>query len=240
MVKIKITDIKLDGPPVEGANVIGDAPMIVPIVVTNDGHGGISIVDGRRRIADLRGRGESEVEAIELPEGIDPHLAGLMLNARRSSNPASEAKQIAALLQEGMTQKELARFLSVSQAWISLRLKLMNDLIPELFDGLENGTVLVSVATRAAHLPEEAQRELLEEANGHITVKDVSARLKSYRDDQIAVDSIEIPTLEIVGDRMRDYILADRLASEAGQPTYSAEERKVLMAAVRILKGGAA
>jgi ParB-like chromosome segregation protein Spo0J len=141
------------------AKAVAAKGVIVPVVLaTKKNTSGLySILDGRRRILASIKAGFTEVPAIFLDGG--PEIT-LLLHATRRSNPVSELKAVRAMMEQGMSESQIARagYMAVQRI---RKLAKLNRLSPEIACRVEKGEVSTTVAFEiAAYLTPESQREL--------------------------------------------------------------------------------
>lgn len=134
------------------------------------------VVDGERRVADAFEAGRESVPALVASAPIGRATAAavrLGLNLGRAENPYREAQSIA-VLQESMTDTEIAALLGVSRQTIDNRRRLL--CIPTAIqDAVASGAASATAAARLATLPAEAQERavaILHET-GKLKMKDV-------------------------------------------------------------------
>mgnify|MGYP005625673759 CR=1 FL=1 len=144
------------------AKAVAAKGVIVPVVLgTKKNPSGLyPILDGRRRILASIKAGFTEVPAIFLDGG--PEIT-LLLHATRRSNPVSELKAVRAMMEQGMSESQIARagYMAVQRI---RKLAKLNRLAPEIACRVEKGEVSTTVAFEiAAYLTPESQRELAQE-----------------------------------------------------------------------------
>lgn len=164
--------------------------QVEPIRLRVTEAGRYDLVDGRRRVANLKANGAAHIEA--LVENITDNQAALhalALNVSRSHSPMIEARLIAQLMQTH-TQQEVAKMLGVTQAFISQRLSLL-DLVPALQRKLELGQMTMSAARAAKKLPTEDQERLAE--LDKVTVDSAKEMLRGYQAEMVDLSEIDIP-----------------------------------------------
>lgn len=109
----------------------------------------------------------------------------------KEGNPLDEAFMIRDLMENlNLTQQEVSEETELSQPQISKRLSLLN-LIPELQDRLRSGNLRVSTAYQLSKLPQDVQREYLEQE--WITLKEVEAKRRDLRISEEVLDLLEQP-----------------------------------------------
>ena len=141
------------------ARAVAAKGVIVPVVLATkkNASGLYPILDGRRRILASIKAGFTEVPAIFLDGG--PEIT-LLLHATRRSNPVSELKAVRAMMEQGMSESQIARagYMAVQRI---RKLAKLNRLAPEIACRVEKGEVSTTVAFEiAAYLTPESQREL--------------------------------------------------------------------------------
>ena len=144
------------------AKAVAAKGVIVPVVLATkkNASGLYPILDGRRRILASIKAGFTEVPAIFLDGG--PEIT-LLLHATRRSNPVSELKAVRAMMEQGMSESQIARagYMAVQRI---RKLAKLNRLVPEVACRVEKGEVSTTVAFEvAAYLTPESQRELAQE-----------------------------------------------------------------------------
>jgi hypothetical protein len=189
-----------------------------PVVVAATRSSRYGLVEGRRRckaIAQLTAEGQwpapPHVDALIL-DGANPvrgEVRGglaLALHATRSASPASELREIEAILKscdangEATTVKEIGAQTGMSIQTVRRRLRLRS-LTPALRVAFDQGRITASVAEAAARLPEPEQKELADELaqHGRLTLPSVrqvarerSVEAKAELPDELFADR-EIP-----------------------------------------------
>lgn len=161
--------------------------------------GGYEIVDGRRRVANLKAQGAVWVEAlVEEVDDITASFHSLALNISGSHNPMFEAREIEKLLGKvnpatgkRFTQKEIAGKLGVTQGVISQRISLLK-LIEPLRHKLEMNLMTLGAARMALKLPASDQERLA--GLDKVTVKAADQELREYQAEEIDLSSLNLPT----------------------------------------------
>lgn len=156
------------------AKAVAEKGVIVPVVlgIEKNAAGVYPILDGRRRILASIKAGKDEVPAVFLAGGAE---ITLMLHATRRNNPVSELKAVRALMQQGMSEGQIAQagYMPVQRI---RKLAKLNRLVPEIAARVEKGEVSPTVAFEiAAYLPKETQRKMAGEE------KITAALVKEYR-----------------------------------------------------------
>ena len=161
MKKVAITEIAVEETRLahQLAKAVAANGVIVPVVlaVKKNANGLYPILDGRRRILASIKAGFTEVPAIFLDGG--PEIT-LLLHATRRNNPVSELKAVRAMMEQGMSESQIAcaGYMAVQRI---RKLAKLNRLVPEIAARVEKGEVSPTVAFEiAAYLPPESQREL--------------------------------------------------------------------------------
>jgi ParB-like chromosome segregation protein Spo0J len=165
MKKVAITEIAVEETRLahQLAKAVAAKGVIVPVVLATekDPSGLYPILDGRRRILASIKAGFTEVPAIFLDGG--PEIT-LLLHATRRNNPVSELKAVRAMMEQGMSESQIAcaGYMAVQRI---RKLAKLNRLEPEIATRVEKGEVSPSVAFEiAAYLPRESQQALAAEA----------------------------------------------------------------------------
>lgn len=120
------------------------------------------VIAGRKRVAAARELGWTTIPAVVL-EGLAPDKQGIVAlheNLHRAPSPALEARIIHGLVQQGLSQRQIAKTLGISQAQVSQRLALLT-LVPKALDMLERGELKPSIARSLAKLSFAEQQALL-------------------------------------------------------------------------------
>jgi hypothetical protein len=155
MKKIKISDIAVEEARLAPslAKAVAEKGVIVPVVlgVEKNAAGVYPILDGRRRILASIKAGLDEVPAVFLAGGAE---ITLMLHATRRNNPVSELKAVQALMQQGMSEGQIAQagYMPVQRI---RKLAKLNRLEPEIASRVEKGEVSPTVAFEIAALVKE-------------------------------------------------------------------------------------
>lgn len=183
--KISIDDINIENAPqskVRQKSLL-EMSQVEPVTLRLLKSGRYEIVDGRRRIVDLIANGVKEVLAIvrdDLSDN-DADLHALILNSGKS-NEIDEASHIVRLISNGYSQSDIAKKTGWSQAKISKRIKLWNNLAPKLKALLQAGKMKYSAALAACALSEEEQNnlEVFDYASIKNLVKDKQSAMLSH------------------------------------------------------------
>lgn len=124
------------------------------------------IIAGRRRIAAAESLGWAEIradvyEADEISEGSEEMIALSENAAREEMNAIDEGILYANELKKGTPVEELAALFCRNKSTVYQRAKLAS-LIPEMRELYKNGSMPLHIAAKAAALPEEAQKKIVE------------------------------------------------------------------------------
>lgn len=197
------------------AKAVAEKGVIVPVVLqTKKNDAGLyTILDGRRRILASIKAGKSEVPAVFLNGGAE---ITLMLHATRRNNPVSELKAVQSLVQQGMSEGQIAQagYMPVQRI---RKLAKLNRLEPEIAARVEKGEVSPTVAFEiAAYLPKETQRKMAGEE------KITATLVKEYRsagkgqDDLLGLDLIQQPQVATVDELIAQFSVGtlDRILKE--------------------------
>ena len=174
------------------AKAVAEKGVIVPVVLQtkkND-QGLYPILDGRRRILASIKAGLDEVPAVFLDGGAE---ITLMLHATRRNNPVSELKAVQSLMQQGMSEGQIAQagYMPVQRI---RKLAKLNRLEPEIAARVEKGEVSPTVAFEiAAYLPKETQRKLAGEEKITATLVKEYRSARKGQDDLLGLDLIQQP-----------------------------------------------
>jgi len=195
MKKIRISEIAVEEARLSHslAKAVAEKGVIVPVVLQTkkNAQGLYPILDGRRRILASIKAGKDEVPAVFMDGGAE---ITLMLHATRRNNPVSELKAVQALMQQGMSEGQIAQagYMPVQRI---RKLAKLNRLEPEIAARVEKGEVSPTVAFEiAAYLPKETQRTLaMEEKITATLVKEYRSAGKKGQDDLIGLDLIQQP-----------------------------------------------
>jgi ParB-like chromosome segregation protein Spo0J len=196
------------------AKAVAAKGVIVPVVLktTKNEAGFYPILDGRRRILASIKAGMDEVPAVFLDGGAE---ITLMLHATRRKNPVSELKAVQALMQQGMSEGQIAQagYMPVQRI---RKLAKLNRLEPEIAVRVEKGEVSPTVAFEiAAYLSMETQHKLAaEEKITGTLVKEYRSAGKKQGD--FGLDLIQQPQVATADDLIAqlsaetlDHILAE-------------------------------
>ncbi len=157
--------------------------------------GRYGIIEGRRRVENAKWAGLTKVQAIIEPAQTEKDLAlkALVHNIARSRNHMNEARMVGVLLQAGMSQKDIAARLHVTQGTIS-QLKDLLNLISPLQDKLEAGdNFTFSAARKICKLPPDIQQDLAGQSK--ITITDADNALRQWQAAEVDLSTISIPEL---------------------------------------------
>lgn len=209
--------------------------QLVPILVTraSASYPHYKILGGRRRVQSAKNIGQTKILAHIVSGNVRDQAAVVLIeNLQRSSNAAQEAQAIGKLLDDGMTQQDIANAYGISKAKVSWLARLLN-LTPTLFTMMKSGDISARAAWVAAEFPVEKQEELAEQ--DHVTIKDVLAIRKTAKIDTANLDSLDVPeTLDtsVVGSIAAANI---RTFIDSGVPI-SSNQMRTLRAALNILE----
>ena len=181
----------------ESLNLQGQLqPIRLVVVPPSDNAGyGYQIVDGRRRLVDLKAIGQTTVEALVYDEGSlsdeELHIQALTLNSGRP-NFMDEADHVYFLMTEcGYTVEHISTATNLSNSTILNRLDLRNKLLPEYQECLRSGEVKVSAAYELVKLDKTEQKVLFDsDVKG---VKKVTTMVKELRDAKNKPINIDDP-----------------------------------------------
>lgn len=195
MKTIKISEIAVEEARLSPslAKAVAEKGVIVPVVlgVEKNAAGVYPILDGRRRILASIKAGKDDVPAVFLAGGAE---ITLMLHSTRRNNPVSELKAVQALMQQGMSEGQIAQagYMPVQRI---RKLAKLNRLEPEIAARVEKGEVSPTVAFEiAAYLPKETQRKMAaEEKITAMVVKEYRSAGKKEQDDLLGLDLIQQP-----------------------------------------------
>ena len=194
MKTIKISDIAVEEARLSHtlAKAVAEKGVIVPVVlgIEKNAAGFYPILDGRRRILASIKAGLDEVPAVFLNGGAE---ITLMLHATRRNNPVSELKAVQALMQQGMSEGQIAQagYMPVQRI---RKLAKLNRLEPEIAARVEKGEVSPTVAFEiAAYLPKEAQRKMADEEKITATLVKEYRSASKGQDDLLGLDLIQQP-----------------------------------------------
>lgn len=141
------------------------------------------VIAGRKRLAAARELGWETINAYVVDD-YDPTIP-IHENLHRSPSPALEARCIGRWIAvEGLSQREVAKTLGISQAQVSQRLALLS-LVPEALGMLERGELRPTIARALAKLPPEDQKALLA-GESHPTLAQVEAHRRQRKLEALA------------------------------------------------------
>lgn len=152
-----------------------------PITVSRRGAGddGFDLVCGQGRLEAYVALGQTEVPAvvIDVPRE-DRFIMSLVENiARRTPKSLEFAREVQVLRERGHTQLQIAEKLDVSEAYVSMTLRLLQNGEERLIQGVERGEIPLAVAVEIAAADDEGVQKSLREAyesgklRGHALVK---------------------------------------------------------------------
>jgi ParB/RepB/Spo0J family partition protein len=197
------------------AKAVAAKGVIVPVVlgVEKNAAGVYPILDGRRRILASIKAGKDDVPAVFLDGGAE---ITLMLHATRRNNPVSELKAVQTLMQQGMSEGQIAQagYMPVQRI---RKLAKLNRLEPEIAARVEKGEVSPTVAFEiAAYLPKETQRKMAaEEKITGTLVKEYRSASKG-QDDLLGLDLIQQPQVATADELLAQFSVGtlDRILKE--------------------------
>jgi ParB/RepB/Spo0J family partition protein len=136
-------------------------PVILREIVNDDGELAYGIIDGNRRIASAR---EAELESVParvIPQVTEADAAQvtLLTNSFRTGNYVTELWALRALERSGIDRRKLPEITGMTASTIETR-ETLSRLERRLFLGLAEGKIGPSIATAAAKLDPEIQKEL--------------------------------------------------------------------------------
>ncbi len=194
MKNIKISEIAVEEARLAPslAKAVAEKGVIVPVVlgIGKNAAGFYPILDGRRRILASIKAGLDEVPVVFLDGGAE---ITLMLHATRRNNPVSELKAVQALMQQGMSENQIAQagYMPVQRI---RKLAKLNRLEPEIAVRVEKGEVSPTVAFEiAAYLPKETQRKMADEEKITATLVKEYRSAGKAQDDLLGLDLIQQP-----------------------------------------------
>lgn len=159
--------------------------------------GRYDIVDGRRRLVDLKEIGAETVEAlVEEMDDVTLHVRALIYNTG-TRNKLDEAEHMSQLLAEGWTQADISEHCGLSGASVSNTLRLL-DLHPILKERLRDGSLCFSAAWNLARLPKDVQAQYSDQAK--ITSLNAEDAARQYEAGVVNLATLDIPELEDVVD----------------------------------------
>jgi len=169
-------NVRADVGDVEGlASTIAELGLLQPVRVRQAGHGRYHVIVGSRRVAAAREAGEAFVPAVldtTDPDAARDAIAQLVENLqRRDLNPMDQARALRTVLDADptLTQKDLARRLGFTGAWLTNQLALLKA-PPEVQLLAEQGRVTAEAVRRVITLPPERQVRLMQRwADGDLT-----------------------------------------------------------------------
>ncbi len=211
------------------AKAVAAKGVIVPVVlgVEKNAAGVYPILDGRRRILASIKAGKDDVPAVFLDGGAE---ITLMLHATRRNNPVSELKAVQTLMQQGMSEGQIAQagYMPVQRI---RKLAKLNRLEPEIAARVEKGEVSPTVAFEiAAYLPKETQRKMAaEEKITGTLVKEYRSASKG-QDDLLGLDLIQQPQVATADELIAQFSVGtlDRILKEIpDEPRFGIWQGKV-------------
>ena len=144
------------------------------------------IIAGRRRVAAAESLGWAEIRADiygadEIGEGSEEMIALSENAAREEMNAIDEGILYAKELKKGTPVEELAALFCRNKSTVYQRAKLAA-LVPEMRSLYKAGRMSLHVAAMASVLPEEAQKDIAENA-GWVSEWDIKRAVKNVHDD---------------------------------------------------------
>lgn len=217
MKAIKISEIAVEEARLSPslAKAVAEKGVIVPVVLQTkkNAQGLYSILDGRRRILASIKAGKDEVPAVFLNGGAE---ITLMLHATRRNNPVSELKAVQSLMQQGMSEGQIAQagYMPVQRI---RKLAKLNRLEPEIAARVEKGEVSPTVAFEiAAYLPKETQRKMAEEEKITATLVKEYRSASKGQDDLLGLNLIQQPQVATADELIAQFSVGtlDRILKE--------------------------
>jgi ParB-like chromosome segregation protein Spo0J len=217
MKTIKISEIAVEEARLSPslAKAVAEKGVIVPVVlgIEKNAAGVYPILDGRRRILASIKAGKDEVPAVFLNGGAE---ITLMLHATRRNNPVSELKAVQALMQQGMSEGQIAQagYMPVQRI---RKLAKLNRLEPEIAARVEKGEVSPTVAFEiAAYLPKETQRKMAGEEKITATLVKEYRSASKGQDDLLGLDLIQQPRVATADELLAQFSVGtlDRILKE--------------------------
>lgn len=188
--------------------------VVSPITVADTQDGRFRVVVGHRRATAARAAGLQSVPAVVIGEPERPAIIQLVENVHRADlEPMERANAIRRLVDEGMSQADVARELGLSPATIANDLRLLRA-EPEVREAIATGRLTRAHGKAIANLPPVEQRSLVKRAsNGQMSSRD----LERYATERKArVRSVSMPlgqgcvTVGVDGDTGRiDLVIED-------------------------------
>ena len=232
MKTIKISEIAVEEARLSHslAKAVAAKGVIVPVVLKNkkNAQGFYPILDGRRRILASIKAGFDAVPAVFSDGGAE---ITLMLNATRKKNPVAELKAVQALMQQGMSEGQIAQagYMPVQRI---RKLAKLNRLEPEIAARVEKGEVSPTVAFEiAAYLPKETQRKIAGEEKITATlVKEYRSASRKGQDDLLGLDLIQQPQVATADELLAQFSVGtlDRILKEVpDEPRFAIWRGKV-------------
>ena len=231
MKAIKISEIAVEEARLSHtlAKAVAEKGVIVPVVlgIEKNTAGFYPILDGRRRILASIKAGKDEVPAVFLAGGAE---ITLMLHATRRNNPVSELKAVQALMQQGMSEGQIAQagYMPVQRI---RKLAKLNRLEPEIATRVEKGEVSPTVAFEiAAYLPKETQRKMADEEKITATLVKEYRSASKGQDDLLGLDLTQQPQVATADELIAQFSVGtlDRILKEIpDEPRFAIWRSKV-------------
>ncbi len=210
IVKVPIELIDIEDAPQSKTQQVSllEMSQIDPVYLTKK-DGRYKIVDGRRRVVDLRAAGATEVLALVEDGLADTDVAwrSLVLNAG-SHNEMDEADHIIELLSAGYNQSTIAKAINYSSATVSQRIRLAERLSPVLQGKLRRGEMKYSAAQIATKMPKDLQEKIED-----LSPKGVSKTLREYQSAALSLFDVQMPERNI--DLMSAFSITLNMRQEA-------------------------
>lgn len=149
--------------------------VINPITVR-----GTELVAGRRRVLAAIAAEQTTIPARIFPADYSKSsILSLVENEQRRPNPLSDFKAVLALQDSGMSDDDICAEVNCNKVRLAKILRVKN-LIPELREAFEAGSIKFSTAEMVAKKPHATQEKVLTyyKKQGELKLKDVSALCK--------------------------------------------------------------
>jgi len=158
-------------------------PIIIQLIRGKEKY---PVIDGECRVRAMRllNRKQIKAEAWDVTDGEAAYYA-MRLNIMhgRRLEPIEEALHLKKMMDEyGFSQEDLAREFKRSQAWVSQRLSLLENLDEEVKKSVITRVITLTTARELGRLPKKDQKSILEKVKGLSTrkVKAVVDTLKEH------------------------------------------------------------
>jgi ParB family chromosome partitioning protein len=181
--------------------------IVVPVIVRPDGDR-YQLIAGHRRVAAARQAGLTEIPAVVRAEA---DLAAMELTLienlhRQDLSPLEEADGYYTLAQLGLTQKQIADKLGVSQPLVSKRLKLL--MLPDVARravelGRDDGGITIEEAVALGALPDKDIKALFTAGRSPAPhqVRDAVRRHVEEKKRQKVIDELEAAGVKVTTER---------------------------------------